>query len=171
MVKFQFNDNIFYQGRTFSEITLLNFVTKSYANSCLTLFKKLTEYNPKDLDNIKNTNIAYRYLPAMFTFRHYIELRLKTLYMILAKQSFTFNHNLSALLKEVKEAGFDKNVFDEPIKFIDKYEKHNDEHFRYLITKEFQCTKKLEIPMFQFDKIKKFIQDIEKVYDEIELKF
>ena len=86
VINFQFSDNFFFQGKTFSEITLLNFVAKSYANSCLTLFKKLTEYNPGELDNNKSTQ-------------------------------------------------------------------------------------KIEIPLFQFDKIKDFIQNIKKVYDEIELKF
>lgn len=171
VVSFQFRDNMLFHGETFSEITLLNFVAKSYANSCLTLFKKLTEYNPQETNSIKNESISYRYLPAMFTFRHYLELRLKTLYMVLKKQSFNFDHNLSALLGELKESGFNSNVFDEPIKFIENYEKGNDEYFRYLITKNFQCTKKLEIPMFQFDKIKSIIQDIEKVYDEIELTY
>ena len=147
--------------QTFSEVALLNFVAKSYAESSLTLLKYVNEYKFEDSYFIKNNRSA-RYLPAMFCFRHYIELKLKCIYMTLTGTQFNTNeHSLSKLLEEIKEAGFELNVFNEPISFIENIENDDTSYFRYLISSKFDCVDKLNIPMFQFDKIKNYILEIE----------
>lgn len=152
---------------SFSEKSVLNFVAQSYANSCLTLFHRVEEYKDTDKYSIMD-NCALRYLPAMFCFRHYIELKLKYLYMCYANEEYNSNtHNLSTLLQELKGKGFPSNVFDLPIEYIKEREcftsidDGNDSFFRYLIDKDMKCKEHLNIPMFEFDKIKTYILDIE----------
>lgn len=144
-----------------SDIRLLDFLAVSYAESCLTLLKRLNEFNGEDLLASLESR-AYRYLPAMFCFRHYLELRLKYLYLKIMKTQFDSNYDLIELLGMIKQNGFNLNVFDEPIKFIDQTEKNRIEHFRYLITQEYVDADQLEIPADEFDKIKSYITTIEQ---------
>ena len=162
-IVFKFNDNIF-NSETFSEITLLNFVAQSYADSCLTLLLRMEGYNI-DASARENNFCSTRYLPAMFCFRHYLELKLKCLYMVLTRQSFDFNHKLNMLLEEVKQKGFSNNVFDEPINYIENIENGDEAFFRYLISTKFDCVDEINIPMFEFKRIKNFIIDIEQAYN------
>ena len=144
-----------------SDIRLLDFLAVSYAESCLTLLKRLNEFNGEDLLATLESR-TYRYLPAMFCFRHYLELRLKYLYLKIMKTQFDSNYDLIELLGMIKQNGFNLNVFDEPIKFIDQTEKNRTEHFRYLITQEYVDADQLEIPADEFDKIKSYITTIEQ---------
>ena len=75
-INFRFYDNLILGKETYSVITLLDFVAKSYADSCLTLFRRLEDYDFNNMPT-QNNNISLRYLPAMFCFRHFIELKLK----------------------------------------------------------------------------------------------
>lgn len=151
----------------FSEKSVLNFVVQSYANSCLTLLKRVEEYENKNTYSAKD-NCILRYLPALYCFRHYLELKLKYLYMYYANEAFNSNcHNLSELLQELKEKGFSSDIFKAPIEYIENLEnndstyKSNDYFFRYLIDKELNCKEHLVIPIFEFKKIKDFILNIE----------
>ncbi len=97
-----------------------------------------------------------------------MELKLKYLYMHFANESFNVNsHSLSDLLRELKDKGFSNNVFDEPIAYIESLEviqnnrSYSDAYFRYLVDKNIICQESLEIPMFEFSKIRTFIADIE----------
>lgn len=143
------------------DIRLLDFVARSYAESCLTLIKRIKEL--EDADSLSmNEAKAYRYLPTMFCFQHYLEVRLKYLYMEITRTQVDTNYNLTDLLDAIKQNGFYLNIFDEPIKFIDQIEKNRIEHFRHLITEKFAGADQLVIPNYEFDKIKGYITNIEK---------
>ena len=167
-VDFHFVDNtILGKIENFSEKTVIDFVANSYYKSCLTLLAEVKKYVPTDKKS-KMDACAYRYLPAMYCFRHYLELKLKYLYMCYANESFNVTcHTLSDLLNELKAKGFSSNVFDEPISYIEALEKikngqvKEDSYFRYLINKKMVCQESLEIPMYEFSKIKNYITDIE----------
>lgn len=174
VVDFRFIDSTILPGlENFSEKTIIDFVAKSYYKSCLTLLKQVNNYERSNIYS-EMDNCAYRYLPAMYCFRHYLELKLKYLYMYFANESFNVDsHNLSNLLQELKDKGFSHNVFDEPVAYIESLEiiqnnhSHADAYFRYLIDKNIICQETLEIPMFEFPKIKKFITDIEHYSDQV----
>ncbi len=153
-----------YNLKNFSEITELNFVAESYARACLTLLKEVNKYNLGNQTSINKKRI-YRYLPAMFCFRHYLELRLKCLYMDLTKESFSMEHSLSKLLEEVKNAGFNMDSFDKAVEYISNLEKNDDSYFRYLISKSFKSVDKLTIPVHEFAKVNNWINKIEIDYN------
>jgi len=150
----------------FSEINILNFVADSYKCSCLTLFLKLREYvNVKTLAG--TIYCAYRYLPAMFCFRHYIELRLKCFYM---KQNREFcevcnGHNLTEICNKIKEKGFSLKAIKQAIEYVNNIEKNDETFFRYLISPSYNCSKNIKIEMLEYDKIRGIITEIEKEYE------
>lgn len=154
---------------SFSEKTVLGFVTRSYADSCITLLDKMRKYKDAKTNTSKDY-CAYRYLPAMFCFRHYLELKLKFLYLYYHNESFdTSCHSLKGLLEDLKKnSTFLSDVFDEPIAYISELEKFEPNGkveascLRYLISNDFKCKEHLEIPMFELDKIKNFILRIEQ---------
>lgn len=160
-VNFKFYDNLIFDGETFSEITLIDFVAKSYAESCLTLLSKVNNYQVNDPVNISNYNI-YRFLPAMFCFRHYLELRLKCVYMEVYFKSFEISHNLRVLYDNIKEYSPDFEVFEEPINYIDQFENSDEKFFRYLISTKFEPTDSINMPMHDYSKVKNYISNIEK---------
>ena len=161
IMNFKFFDDFIYDGETFSEITVLDFVAKSYAESCLTLLSKVDTYQFDDTHSSVNYT-TYRFLPAMFCFRHYLELRLKCIYMEINFTSFETSHNLIDLYNDIKEHSLDFKVFEEPINYINQFENGNEEFFRYLISKNFVCCESLPMPMHDYSKIKKYISSIEK---------
>ena len=170
VVDFRFTDkNIRPDLENFSEKTVIDFVAKSYYKSCLTLLKRVNEYELSDQFR-QMDDCAYRYLPAMYCFRHYLELKLKYLYMIYANESFNVSsHSLSALLSELKQKGFNDKVFDEPVAYIESLERipnsqqqNGDFYFRYLIDRDIVCQESLDMPMFEFEKVRKYITDIEQ---------
>lgn len=140
---------------------LLDFVAVSYAESCLTLIKRIKEYDDEDSLSTNEAR-AYRYLPAMFCFQHYLESRLKYLYLTITRKQADSNYDLTDFLNAIKQYGFSLNVFDEPIKFIDQIEKNRVEYFRHLLAEKFAGADQLEIPNYEFDKIKGYITNIEK---------
>ncbi len=149
------------KNETFNKVALQNFVAQSYAESCLTLLQRVDNYVISD-SNLKKHSCALRYFPAMFCFRHYLELKLKYLYMRLTDKEFDTNsHKLSELLNEVKHEGFKYNVFDEPVKYVEDIEEGPD-YFRYIMNKALDCSaNNLKISVFQFDKIREYITEIE----------
>ena len=173
VVDFRFTDSNFrIDTENFSEKTVIDFVAKSYYKSCLSLLNQVSKYD-YDSKYHEMDNCAYRYLPAMYCFRHYLELKLKYLYMVYANESFNAeSHSLSTLLTELKSKGFTHNVFDKPVEYIESLEKipnsqqHScDFYFRYLIDRNIVCQESLEIPMFEYEKIKEYILDIEQTTD------
>lgn len=152
-----------YNLKNFSEITELNFVAESYAHACLTLLNEVNKYS---LESPNNKKRIYHYLPAMFCFRHYLELRLKCLYMDLTKESFSMEHPLPKLLEEVKNAGYNMDSFDKAVEYISNLEKNDDSYFRYLISKSFKSVDKLTIPVHEFAKVKNWINKIEIDYND-----
>ena len=147
----------------FNEVTLLNFVAQSYAKSALELYKKVAEYDSEDANEEKDT--TYFYLPAKFCFRQYLELKLKCLIMIYKEKSFKTIHKLSSLLEEVKKSGFNYQVFSEPIQYIENIENGDCTLFRYLIDKDFNSKRNFLIPMFDYEKVKQYIDNIENKYE------
>ncbi|MBR3864450.1 MAG: hypothetical protein IKJ19_04995 [Clostridia bacterium] len=159
-MNFKFFDDFIYDGETFSEITILDFVAKSYAESCLTLLSKVDTYQFDDTHSSVNYT-TYRFLPAMFCFRHYLELRLKCIYMEINFTNFETSHNLIDLYNDIKEHSLDFKVFEEPIKYVNQFENGYDEFFRYLIPKNFEYCESLSMPMHDFKKVKNYITSIE----------
>lgn len=154
-------------GESFSEKTVFDFVATSYASSCLTLLSRMKEYYKAE-DYRKKDQCSYRFLPAMFCFRHYIELKLKYLYMCYHQEEYLGNHNLRKLCEDLKKDNlFDMGIFDEPIEYIEKIEKFipngkvDESYFRYLANKNFQFQEHLEIPFSDIEKIENYIREIE----------
>ena len=150
----------------FSEIEVLNFVARSYEESCLKLLQEMGKYNKADDDSIRRC-MKY-YLPAMFAFRHYLELRLKTMYMDYQSKSFDYEHTLSKIYEYLEqETSRSFPAFKEAIDYVEGIEKSIsgkpcDEFFRYLIDTNFASVKKLDIPMFEAKKVAGFIEHIER---------
>ena len=171
VVDFRFSDDNFRTNtENFSEKAVIDFVAKSYYKSCLTLLNQLNNYKYSDKYRLMD-ECSYMYLPAMFCFRHYIELKLKYLYMIYANESFNVkSHCLQDLLDELKDKGFKHNVFDEPVKYIESLENipnsqqhSSDFYFRYLVDRDIVCQETLEIPILECKKIQQYILDIEYI--------
>ena len=146
-----------------SEKNLLYFVALSYKHSCLKLLEQMRKYD-KNTDNYKS--LAKYYLPAMFCFRHYIELELKLLYMDWHNEEFLHEHRLDKLLEDLeKNSTCNMSVFKAPLDYLAQLEQINNnpnvEFFRYLIDTNFVCKESIEIPMFEYDKILNFIVQIE----------
>lgn len=167
-VDFRFTDNNFRANiENFSEKTVIDFVAKSYYKSCLTLLNQVNKYKYSEKYR-QMDDCAYRYLPAMYCFRHYLELKLKYLYMCYANESFNVDsHSLTKLLNEVKAKGFNHTVLDAPVAYVESLERiqsnqsNGDFYFRYLTDKNIVCQESLNIPMYEFEKIRQFITDIE----------
>jgi hypothetical protein len=162
----------------FSEMNIINFDANSYRVCCLTLLKNMTKYKDAQTYSEKEY-FASMYLPAMFCFRHYIELKLKFLYMYFCKETFTPTHDLNTLLADLKNnSDFTLSVFDEPIDYINNVEQFMPDgkvevaYFRYLCDLNFEWQKHLEIPMFEHEKIRQYILNIEnRVLSFIQNKF
>lgn len=155
------------EGESFSEKTVFQFVTQSYAYSCLTLLSKIENYSQTD-DYKQRDLCAYRFLPAMFCFRHYLELKLKHLYMHYFNESFLPTHDLNELYKDLKKDGrFNMSIFEEPIKFVENFErfipdgKIEEAYFRYLADKKFRFQEQIKISLRDVSKVREFINEIE----------
>lgn len=148
-----------------SEIDIIGFVTNSYKNSCLRLLKEMSRYKcNKDQKSV--IDYMHYYLPAMFCFRHYLELKLKYLYMVWCKKSFYMGHSLNNLLSELEdESHTEFSFFEEPIEYINMLESaitsSQEEYCRYLIDKDFNSNSSLVIPMFELKRILSYINTIE----------
>ena len=75
--------------------------------------------------------------------------------------SFETSHNLIDLYNDIKEHSLDFKVFEEPINYVNQFEKGYDEFFRYLISKDFVGCKSINMPMHDLKKVKNYISNIE----------
>ena len=71
-IQFEYYEDSEKDSKTFSEITLLEYVATSYGESCLTLFRRVEQYDLNKIISF-NRSCSYRFLPAMFCLRQYIE--------------------------------------------------------------------------------------------------
>ena len=163
------NINFYNEKEPFSEYSTLGYVVESYKNSCLLLVQKLEESKNCSEDRIKYLSTLY--LPVMFCFRHYLELKLKQLYIWCYGESFITDNNGHKLNKLLKDLQKDKNVkFEILRKAIDFIKEHeifsfNGEkdasYFRYLINKKFESEKSLTFRLSDIDKIKLYLTEID----------
>ena len=153
--------------QTPAELTEFKFVVDSYFESCFVLLTEVEKYATSDSFKDKKRCLL-KYLPAVFCFRHYIELKLKYLYMQHSGNSFNTNeHALSKLLDELKTvSGLDYAIFNNAISYIEEIEKTvNNERFdafsRYLVDKKFNFSKKLSIVLNDIKRMKRALVEIE----------
>ena len=144
----------------FCELGELTYVAESYFRSSL---KLLSEVDKIDITKEEkyNYNLSFYFLPAMFCFRHYVELKMKIVYLDIKKDEFIFNHELQYLRDKIESLGFTKHCFDDAIALIDSYEKGQVEFFRYLLGQDCIFTKDFDIPKGLKDKIKNIHDNIE----------
>ncbi len=128
----------------FSEIGELSYVAESYFRSAIHLISKVDEIENQS-DVKKQYNLSFYFLPAMFCFRHYVEMKLKIVFLRMKKDKFFIIHNLNEMKDEIENMGFTKNCFNEAIEFIESYEKGQVEFFRYLLNKSNVFTKEFKI--------------------------
>ena len=144
----------------FCELGELTYVAESYFRSSI---KLLSEVEKIDItkDYKYNYNLSFYFLPAMFCFRHYVELKMKIVYLDIKKDEFIFNHELQCLRDKIESLGFTKHCFDDAIALIDSYEKGQVEFFRYLLGKDCVFTKTFDIQKGLKEKIKNIHDSIE----------
>ena len=145
----------------FCELGELTYVAESYFRSSMKLLSNVDEINnSKDVKT--NYNLSFYFLPAMFCFRHYVELKMKIIYLDLKKDKFIVAHDLHFLRDEIEALGLTKHCFDDAIALIDSYENGQDEFFRYLLSKDFVFTKDIKIPYHLKNKIENIYFTIEQ---------
>lgn len=150
---------------TSSELLETKFVIDSYFESCCTLLYKVEQYrNAQNINDRKKCLLNY--LPAFFCFRHYLELRLKYLYMLHTNKVFSAKHDLSILHESLRNAsGLKYDVFNKPIELVESIERINNykcsEFSRYLITKQFDFKKKIDVVIDDTMKMREMLIEIE----------
>ncbi len=145
------------EQENFNELNVLHFVANSYMNSCICIIEKIK----KGLHN-KKDDIITLYLPLMFCFRHYLEMKLKLLYVDCANELFDKGHKLSDLRDALNGKGYiDVNIFNSAIDYIENLENNYPEHFRYIVATDYKFTDKLIIPKNVCDVIFNYINHIE----------
>ena len=169
------NINFYNEKEPFSEYSTLGYVVESYKNSCLLLVEKLEQCKNCSEGQIKYLSTFY--LPTMFCFRHYLELKLKQLYIWYYGESFRADkdgHKLNKLLDDLqKNPKVDFEGLKRPINFVEKREKisfieKNDvAYFRYLINNKFDTEKNLAFALSDIDKIKLYLTELDFRIDQI----
>lgn len=144
----------------FSEIGELSYVAESYFKSAIYLISKVDDIE-HETDTKKQYNLSFYFLPAMFCFRHYVEMKLKIVFLRMKKDKFFIIHNLNDMKDEIENMGFTKNCFKEAIDFIETYEKGQVEFFRYLLDKSNVFTKEFKIKNKMKEKMVKIYEHIE----------
>lgn len=157
-----------------SELLEFKFVVDSYFESAFTLLNEVEKYVLADNFNKKKICLL-KYLPAFFCFRHYVELKLKYLFMKDTGCSFnTKEHTLSNLLEELKnETGTSYAVFDRAITYIEKQEKivgnqKQTAYSRYLVDTNFNFSKNILIVLDDIKTMKTLLKEIEGRLDQVE---
>lgn len=154
-----------------AELVAFEFATASYENAALLLFTELEHYSVQDT-KIRKQYMSTLYLPAMFCFRHYIELQVKSLYMWYFRKPLSLDnknlHILRQLFEELQKKSNNKfTIIATAIEYIEKYEKFSTSHaydssyFRYLANKNYDFEEHLEIPISDIGKIKNYIIEID----------
>lgn len=155
-----------------SILAVLPFLIDSYKNSCLQLLHTLKQHIPFN-EAKKSKYYATFYLPAMFCFRHYVELKLKYLYAYYGQKTFETNHNLRSLASDLNKV-YPNNLFDSVVDYIDSLErffpegKTDDTYFRYLVDKNFVVENSLEISLQNIEKVEFFITELEFRIEKIQ---
>lgn len=144
----------------FCEQGELTYVAESYFRSSMKLLSEVDKINVSNNDK-SNYYLTFYFLPAMFCFRHYVELKMKIVFLDLKKDKFIIKHDLHFLRENIEQCGFSKHCFDEAIELIDYYEQGHDEFFRYLLTKDFVFTTDISILHGLKNKIEKIYYSIE----------
>lgn len=144
----------------FCELGELTYVAESYFRSSLKLLSEVEKIDITKEDK-HNYNLSFYFLPAMFCFRHYVELKMKIVYLDIKKDEFIFNHELQYLREKIESLGFTKHCFDDAIALIDSYEKGQVEFFRYLLGKDCVFKKSFSIQKGLNEKIKNIYLSIE----------
>ena len=145
----------------FCEIGELSYVAESYFRSAIQLISKVDEIE-SETEIKKQYNLSFYFLPAMFCFRHYVELKLKIIFLQMKKDKFYITHNLKEMKDEIENMGFTKHCFDEAIELIDSYENGQVELFRYLLNKtNNEFTNEIKIQHKTKEKMLKFYRQIE----------
>lgn len=144
----------------FSEQKILDYLATCYANSCLTLLSSLEKYTQTE-NLIEKRNIAYRYLPAMFCFRHFVELKLKGIYVEIKNEMPDFNHDLEKI-KKIIEENLNKPLiaYQQALDFLEEKEKSSQTFFRYLSNKSKEFVDKIHFSMKETETVRKLISDI-----------
>lgn len=151
----------------FSEEMILGYLATCYENSCLTLISILEKYTSTE-NVIEKRNIASRYLPAMFCFRHFVELKLKELCIGIKNELPDSVHDIKALKKHlIKELNISIGAFDNAWNFIKNKEKGSQTFFRYLSKNADEYVDKLHFSVEEFDMVRKLILDINKCSQEV----
>ena len=151
----------------FSEEMVLGYLATCYANSCLTLISILEKYNTTE-NLTEKRNIASRYLPAMFCFRQYVELKLKELYIDIKNELPNFIHDIEVLKNSIeRELKVNIVAFDQALDFIKDKEKRSQTFFRYLSKNASEYVDKLQFCVAEFDTVRKLILNIGKCSQEI----
>ena len=140
----------------FDEFGELTYVAESYFRSSIKLLSDVDKISDSK-DTKLNYKLSFYFLPAMFCFRHYVELKMKITYLNLTKDKFIVNHDLHFLRQNIEQQGFVNHCFDEAIELIDSYEQGHDEFFRYLLSKDFVFTKEISILNGVKNKIEKIM--------------
>ena len=163
------NINFYNKEQSFSEYSTLGYVVESYKNSCLLLVEKLEQCKNCSEGQIKYLSTFY--LPTMFCFRHYLELKLKQLYIWYYGESFRADkdgHKLNKLFDDLqKHPSVDLVCLKRAINFVEEREKisfteKNDiTYFRYLINKNFESEKSLTFTLSDIDEIKFHLTELD----------
>lgn len=144
----------------FSEVGELSYVAESYFKSAIQLISKVDDIENKT-EIKKQYDLSFYFLPAMFCFRHYIELKLKIIFLRIKKDQFYLTHDLNEIKNEIENMGFTKHCFDKAIEFINSYEKGQVEFFRYLLDTANKFTKDIKIKNKTKEKMMEFYMQIE----------
>lgn len=83
----------------FCELGELTYVAESYFRSSI---KLLSEVEKIDItkDDKYNYNLSFYFLPAMFCFRHYVELKMKIVYLDIKRMNLFSITNYSICVKK-----------------------------------------------------------------------
>jgi hypothetical protein len=158
-----FINNYQFYNENIPQITTLDYTVKSYFHSTIVLANQLQKF---DVGNKDTYYVNYLYLPMMFSFRQYIELKMKYLYMCVTHKAFnTETHDLEKLREELKNTDFyaffnGNNSSVDVVKFIKTLEK-KPEYFRFVLDKECEETESLQIYIDTAEKVKYYCSEIE----------
>ncbi len=149
-----------------SELLELKFVVDSYFESCCVLLQQVKKYqHAKNFQTQKK--YILKYLPAFFCFRHYVELKMKYLYMLYTRNTCPTTHDLTNLKTQLCDAtGCRFDIFSKAISFIERNE-HVDEnarcveYSRYLADRNFNFANSVSVDMDEVAEMLERIIEIE----------
>lgn len=157
-IQFEFKAN---GQKHFIDRNVIGFVAESYYLSAMNLIANIEKI--KETKNLKEHYFyAKYYLPALFCFRQYLELKLKLMYMKLNETQFLSGHKLEDLLKALKMLGFTHSCFEQPISFYKNIEKGCVELTRYMVDKRWVYQKDLTIDLNLKEKLREWYLSIEQ---------